>query len=90
MRFLMPLVLFLILLLGLLYAFRAPSPPSVVSEPGTICAEGYFLLGDICEPAPPGYVETRTPCEIGVDAQEAAGVEQDYLAEREKCRRLGQ
>ena len=50
------------------------------------CGEGYFLLGDICEPAPEGYIETRTPCEIGVDSLEAAGVEQDYLAELARCR----
>ena len=51
------------------------------------CGEGYFLLGDICEPVPEeGYIETRTPCEIGVDSLEAAGVEQDYLAELARCR----
>ena len=28
---------------------------------------GYSLIGDICEPIPEGYVETRSKCEMGVD-----------------------
>ena len=51
--------------------------------------EGYSLIGDICEPTPEGYVETRSECEMGVDSREAAGVEQDYQAELEKCRNAG-
>ena len=55
--------------------------------PGTgPCGEGFYLSGDICEPAPPGYVETRSECEMAVDSMEAAGVEQDYMAETAKCR----
>ena len=50
------------------------------------CGEGFYLSGDICEPAPPGYVETRSECEMAVDSMEAAGVEQDYAAEIAKCR----
>ena len=50
------------------------------------CGEGYSLIGDICEPTPEGYVETRNECEMGVDSMEAAGVEQDYAAEIAKCR----
>ena len=50
------------------------------------CGKGYSLIGDICEPTPEGYVETRSKCEMGVDSREAAGVEQDYQAELEKCR----
>ena len=50
------------------------------------CGPGYSLIGDICEPTPEGYVETRSRCEMGVDSMEAAGVEQDYAAEIEKCR----
>lgn len=50
------------------------------------CGKGYSLIGDICQPTPDGYVETRSKCEMGVDSMEAAGVEQDYLAELEKCR----
>lgn len=49
------------------------------------CGEGYVLIGDICDIAPDGYVETRTECEMAVDSREAAGVEQDYMAELEKC-----
>ena len=44
------------------------------------------MSGDVCEPAPPGYVETRSECEMAVDSMEAAGVEQDYMAETAKCR----
>lgn len=50
------------------------------------CGKGYSLIGDICEPTPEGYVETRNACEMGVDSMEAAGVEQDYAAEIAKCR----
>ena len=50
------------------------------------CGSGYSLIGDICEPTPKGYVETRSRCEMRVDSREAAGVEQDYAAERAKCR----
>ena len=50
------------------------------------CGKGYSLIGDICEPTPEGYVETRSKCEMGVDSMEAAGVEQDYQFELEKCR----
>ena len=57
-----------------------------VPEYGAQCGEGYVLIGDICEVAPDGYVETRSECEIAVDSREAAGVEQDYMAELEKCR----
>ena len=57
-------------------------------DPGNPCGiEGYALIGDVCGPAPEGYVETRTPCEIAVDSREAAGVDHDYQAELEKCRR---
>lgn len=60
-------------------------------DPGNPCGiEGYALIGDICMPAPEGYVETRSECEMDVDSREAAGVEQDYQAELEKCRRVGQ
>ena len=62
---------------------EAPPRP----DPDNPCGiEGYAMIGDICEPAPEGYVETRSDCEIGVDSREAAGVEQDYQAELEKCR----
>lgn len=50
------------------------------------CGEGYVLIGDICDVAPDGYAETRNECEMAVDSLEAAGVEQDYMAELEKCR----
>lgn len=50
------------------------------------CGEGFYTSGDVCEPAPPGYVETRSECEMAVDSMEAAGVEQDYMAETAKCR----
>ena len=50
------------------------------------CGEGYVLIGDICDVAPDGYVEARSECEMAVDSREAAGVEQDYMAELEKCR----
>lgn len=50
------------------------------------CGNGYSLIGDICEPTPKGYVETRSQCEMGVDSREAAGVEQDYQTELKKCR----
>ena len=50
------------------------------------CEEGYYLAGDICDKMPPGYVEARNECEMGVDSMEAAGVDQDYNAELEKCR----
>ena len=53
------------------------------------CDEGYYYLGDTCEKAPPGYVETRNECEIGVDSREAAGVVQDYTQELELCRTSG-
>ena len=56
---------------------------------GGLCGEGYSLIGDICEPTPEGYVETRSECEMGVDSLEAAGVEQDYQTELEKCRNAG-
>ena len=56
-------------------------------DPDNPCGiEGYALIGDICGPAPEGYVEERSECEMGVDSREAAGVEQDYQAELEKCR----
>ena len=59
-------------------------------DPDNPCGiEGYALIGDVCGPAPEGYVETRTPCEIAVDSREAAGVDHDYLAELERCRRGG-
>lgn len=66
-----------------------PRPGSVQGQGGgSPCgAEGYALIGDTCQPAPEGYVETRTPCEMAVDSREAAGVDQDYLAELERCRR---
>ena len=61
------------------------------ADPGNPCGiEGYALIGDICMEAPEGYVETRSECEMGVDSREAAGVEQDYQAELEKCRQAGQ
>jgi len=50
------------------------------------CGEGFYMSGDVCEPAPPGYVETRSECEMAVDSMEAAGVEQDYMAELAECR----
>lgn len=50
------------------------------------CAKGYSLIGDICQPTPEGYVETRTECEMGVDSREAAGVVQNYQEELAKCR----
>ena len=62
---------------------------TVVDGSGGPCGEGYSLIGDICEPTPEGYVETRSECEMGVDSREAAGVEQDYQAELEKCRNAG-
>ncbi len=34
---------------------------------------------------PEGYVETRSACEMRVDSMEAAGVEQNYPEEIEKC-----
>lgn len=33
------------------------------------CGPGFRLVVDICEVAPPGYVETRSECEIGVDSK---------------------
>ena len=62
---------------------------TVIDGGGGPCGEGYSLIGDICEPTPEGYVETRSECEMGVDSREAAGVEQDYQAELEKCRNAG-
>lgn len=53
---------------------------------GGPCGDGFYLVGDICEPAPPGYVETRSECEMAVESMEAAGVEQDFAAEIAKCR----
>ena len=50
------------------------------------CGDGYTLIGDICEPIPAGYVETRSECEMAVDSREAAGVEQNYAMEIAKCR----
>ena len=71
----------------------AMAPPqetvTVIDGGGGPCGEGYSLIGDICEPTPEGYVETRSECEMGVDSREAAGVEQDYQAELEKCRNAG-
>ena len=52
------------------------------------CGPGYRLIGDICDVAPPGYVETRSECEMGVESMEAAGVKQDFAAEIEKCRQM--
>ena len=64
------------------------SPPLPRPDPGSPCGiEGYALIGDVCQPAPDGYVEDRTECEMAVDSREAAGVDQDYSAELEKCRR---
>ena len=48
---------------------------TVIDGGGSPCGEGYSLIGDICEPTPEGYVETRSECEMGVDSREAAGVE---------------
>ena len=71
----------------------AMAPPqetvTVIDGGGGPCGEGYSLIGDICKPTPEGYVETRSECEMGVDSLEAAGVEQDYQAELEKCRNAG-
>ena len=50
-----------------------------------LCGDGFYLVGDVCEPAPPGYVETRSKCEMAVESMEAAGVEQDFAAEIAKC-----
>ena len=68
--------------------YGAMSEYGGASEYGAQCAEGYVLVGDICDVAPAGYVETRSECEAAVDSLEAAGVEQDYMAELEKCRGL--
>ncbi len=62
---------------------------SAASYGSNPCGDGYYLMGDICEPAPTGYVETRSECEMAVESMEAAGVEQDFMAEIEKCRRAG-
>ena len=70
-------------------AAMAPPQETVIDGGGGPCGEGYSLIGDICEPTPEGYVETRSECEMGVDSREAAGVEQDYQAELEKCRNAG-
>lgn len=65
----------------------APGKAGEAALPGTgPCGEGFYMSGDVCEPAPPGYVETRSECEMAVDSMEAAGVEQDYMAELAKCR----
>ena len=60
--------------------------PIPVESKDSPCEEGYYLAGDICDKMPPGYVETRNECEMGVDSMEAAGVKQDYQLELEKCR----
>ena len=70
-------------------AAMAPPQETVIDGGGSACGEGYSLIGDICEPTPEGYVEARSECEMGVDSREAAGVEQDYQAELEKCRNAG-
>lgn len=60
--------------------------PSELSPYKSPCRSGYSLIGDVCEPTPEGYVETRNPCEMAVDSMEAAGVSQNYAEEFDKCR----
>lgn len=63
-----------------------PESTKIIDITESPCRTGYTLIGDICEPTPPGYVETRNRCEIAVGSREAAGVDQNYILELEKCK----
>ena len=62
---------------------------TVIDGSGGPCGEGYSLIGDICEPTPEGYVETRSECEMESTAGRLPGWNRDYQAELEKCRNAG-
>lgn len=68
--------------------YRQPATGAAGTGAGP-CGDGFYLVGDVCEPAPPGYVEARSECEMAVESMEAAGVEQDFAAEIAKCRSQG-